>query len=123
MSAPNKTDLTLLALTGGPITSLQMIRTYGITRLASYIHILKSEGFRISSTNITVFDRFGSKLSVAQYTLQNRRRRSPRMDRIKQAAGIKRSRRTSPDSRPSAPRAAVTGARVSLPRKRCRAAR
>lgn len=70
----NQIDTVLQQLRGGPITSLQMIQRFGITRLATHIYVLRQDGFRIRSENVTVLNRFGAKCEVALYTLLNRRR-------------------------------------------------
>jgi hypothetical protein len=122
-AAVNKTDLILAALFVGPITSLDAIRRYGVTRLASAIYSLRQDGFKIESVNTTVRDRFGNDCQVAEYRLLDRRRaRSLRVQRIKRA-GRSTASKASPPRRPSAPRAAVTGARDFSRGKRGRAAR
>lgn len=120
----NKADLILNELFLGPITSLQAIQRFGVTRLAAVIYNLRQDGFDIESVNIGVRDRFGSKCQVAQYRLlKSRRSRSLRLQRIKSAGKRAASKSTTP-RRPSAPRAGVTGARDFLPaKKRGRAAR
>lgn len=103
----NKGDLILNELFLGPITSLEAIRRFGVTRLAAVIHALRQDGFEIESVNRSVPDRFGNVCHVAEYRLLKRRRaRSLRVKRLQRAA-----RRGAPIGRPSAPRAAVTGAR------------
>lgn len=95
----NQTDVVLQQLRGGPITSLDMIRNFGITRLAACILLLREEGFDIRTEIITVKDRWGRDCHVAQYTIKGRkRRRSPRLAR---AAGAKRG-RPIPNTRPRA---------------------
>jgi hypothetical protein len=102
----NKTDLILNELFLKPITSLDAIRRFGVTRLAAVIYELRQDGFQIESVNSTVRDRFGNRCHVAEYRLKARRRaRSLRIQRLRKAAQGATVRR------PSAPRAAVTGAR------------
>lgn len=104
----NKSDLVLAALFTGPLTSLQAIRQFGVTRLAAVVYDLRQDGFKIESVNITVADRFGRDCNVAEYRLKDRKRaRSLRVQRIKRAGRASGT----PSGRPSAPRAAVTGAR------------
>lgn len=116
----NKSDLVLAALFTGPLTSLQAIRQFGVTRLAAVVYDLRQDGFKIESVNITVADRFGRDCNVAEYRLKDRKRaRSLRVQRIKRAG---RASVTPGSRRPSAPRAAVTGAR-NFSRKRKPAAK
>lgn len=104
----NKADLILNELFLHPITSLDAIRRFGVTRLAAVIYELRQDGFVIESINTTVRDRFGNRCHVAEYRLKARRRaRSLRIQRLRKAANA--TARTL--RRPSAPRAAVTGAR------------
>lgn len=70
----NQLDIVLQQLRGGPITSLEMIQRFGITRLATHIYVLRQDGFRIRSEFVSVLNRFGAKCEVARYTLLNRRR-------------------------------------------------
>jgi hypothetical protein len=122
-AAVNKSDLILAALFLAPITSLEAIRRFGVTRLAAVIYELRQDGFRIESVNTSVRDRFGNDCHVAEYRLLDRRRaRSLRVQRIKRA-GRRTESKASPPRRPSAPRAAVTGARDFSRSKRGRAAR
>lgn len=117
----NQHDQVLNALFLGPLTSLDAIRRFGCTRLAAVIHNLKQDGFRIESVNVTVQNRYGADVCVAQYRLLDRRRaRSLRVQRIKRA-GRRDASKVSPPRRPSAPRAAVTGARDFSRGKRGRA--
>jgi hypothetical protein len=120
--ALNTADLILNELFLGPITSLQAIERFGVTRLAAVIYCLRQDGFEIESINRTVRNRFGATCKIAQYRLLKRRRaRSLRVQRIKRAG--KRAATATP-RRPSAPRAAVTGARDFLrPKKQGRAGR
>ena len=70
----NQLDKVLQQLRGGPITSLEMIQRFGITRLAAIVYTLRQDGFRIRSENVTVLNRFGDRCEVARYVLLNRRR-------------------------------------------------
>lgn len=116
-------DLILNALFMGPLTSLDAIRRFGCTRLAAVIHNLRQDGFKIDSLNVSVPNRYGDTVCVAQYHLRDRRRaRSLRVQRIKRAARRTVS-KSSPPGRPSAPRAAVTRARDFSRGKRGRAGR
>lgn len=99
-------DLILNALFMGPLTSLDAIRRFGCTRLAAVIHNLRQDGFKIDSLNVSVPNRYGDTVCVAQYHLRDRRRaRSLRVQRIKRAApcpsrhplaGLRHRARTSP---------------------------
>ena len=51
----------------GHITSLQAIREYGVTRLASIIFNLKKNGYTIHTTDIEFTTRFNKKTTVAKY--------------------------------------------------------
>jgi len=51
----------------GHITSLEAIREYGATRLASIIFNLKENGYPIHTTDIEFITRFGRKTTVAKY--------------------------------------------------------
>ena len=51
----------------GHITSLEAIREYGATRLASIIFNLKENGYPIHTTDIEFTTRFGRKTTVAKY--------------------------------------------------------
>jgi len=51
----------------GHITSLEAIREYGVTRLASIIWYLREEGYTIHSENLEFTTRFNIKTKVAKY--------------------------------------------------------
>ena len=51
------------------ITSLQAIRDLGNTRLSATIFDLRKDGYHITSTDIPVANRWGTKTMVAQYKL------------------------------------------------------
>jgi hypothetical protein len=51
----------------GHITSLEAIREYGVTRLASIIWYLKEEGYIIHSTDLKKTTRFGRTTTIAKY--------------------------------------------------------
>ena len=51
------------------ITSLQAIRDLGNTRISATIFNLRKDGYDITSTDIQVPNRWGTKTSVAQYEL------------------------------------------------------
>lgn len=51
----------------GHITSLEAIKHYGATRLASIIFNLKEEGYNIQTTDIEYVTRFGRKTTIAKY--------------------------------------------------------
>lgn len=55
--------------TFGRITPVEAMNEYGIMRLASRIHDLKQEGYRISSENKVSINRFGEKVHYASYRL------------------------------------------------------
>ena len=52
------------------ITSLQAIRDLGNTRISATIFNLRKDGYDISSTDIPVPNRWGTKTMVAQYELK-----------------------------------------------------
>lgn len=54
------------------ITSLQAIKEYGITRLASVICKLRDEGYKIETKLIFVKNRFGGKSRVANYIFKGK---------------------------------------------------
>lgn len=54
---------------GNPITSLDAIRQFGVTRLSAVIFDLKKEGHLFHTQDVEVDDRFGNKCYVAQYKL------------------------------------------------------
>lgn len=84
----NQCDKVLLQLKGGAtVTSLEMIRLFGITRLATHIHVLRQDGWPIRTEMVEVRNRFGERCTVARYSLKPRARRraSPRMDRLNRA--------------------------------------
>ena len=79
----NQIDRVLQQLRGGPITSLQMIQSFGITRLATHILVLRDDGFDIRTELVTVKNRWGEDCVVARYRLHGRKRkRSPRVARL-----------------------------------------
>ena len=51
----------------GHITSLEAIREYGVTRLASIIFNLKEEGYNIHSEEVKKITRFGRTATIAKY--------------------------------------------------------
>ena len=51
----------------GHITSLEAIREYGVTRLASIIWYLKQDGFNIHSTDLKFTTRFGRTTTISKY--------------------------------------------------------
>ena len=51
----------------GHITSLEAIREYGVTRLASIIYYLKEEGYNIHSEDAKKTTRFGRTTTIAKY--------------------------------------------------------
>lgn len=88
-------DLVLSALHTGPITSLQMIRAHGITRLASHIFVLRQDGYQIATQLLSVPTRRTQRATVAQYTLLRRRRQPNRVaERIAGRTTTRRPRAT-----------------------------
>lgn len=84
----NQCEKVLLQLRGGnKITSLQMINLFGITRLATHIHVLRQDGWPIRTEIVKVKNRCGDTCVVASYSLpaRARRRRSPRAERVNRA--------------------------------------
>ena len=53
----------------GNLTSLEAIKQYGITRLASIIFNLRDEGFKIESKSENKLNRFGNSMTIANYYL------------------------------------------------------
>tara|TARA_R110002050_G_scaffold105546_1_gene215287 strand:+ start:1674 stop:1952 length:279 start_codon:yes stop_codon:yes gene_type:complete len=51
----------------GSITSLQAIKEYGATRLASIIFNLKQDGYNIHSTDLEFTTRFGRRTTISKY--------------------------------------------------------
>ena len=96
----NQSDTVLRQLRGGPITSLQMIQSFGITRLATVIFALREDGFNITTEMVNVLNRWGKECTVARYALKRgRRRNSPRLARL---LGARRG-RPAPKARKPAP--------------------
>lgn len=109
----SQTDIVLQQLRGGPITSLQMINTFGITRLATHVLVLREDGFDIRTQLVSVRNRFGASCIVARYSLHGRKRkRSPRVARLTRGgkgrpAPIRRARQAAPRRRRGAGRRAA----------------
>lgn len=55
----------------GSITSMSAFNEYGITRLASIIHTLRSEGYKIHSTPQSRRNRYGNSVEFAKYEYLN----------------------------------------------------
>lgn len=90
----NKTDRVLAELRRRRITTIDMIRRFGITRLATHIFELRQEGYRIRSENITIGSLDGQPVNVARYTLLGKRRGvSPRLRKAKAKPSSRRSRK------------------------------
>ena len=53
------------------LTSLDAIKEYGITRLAHHIYILRNRGWDIITLPSVVTNRYGTKVNVAIYQLNN----------------------------------------------------
>ena len=51
----------------GSITSLEAIKEYGVTRLASIIFYLKEDGYPIHSTDLQRKTRFGRTTTISKY--------------------------------------------------------
>ena len=51
----------------GSITSLEAIREYGVTRLASIIWYLKEDGYNIHKEDLKKTTRFNRTTTIAQY--------------------------------------------------------
>ena len=56
----------------GSITSWEAFKEFGITRLASIIHILREEGLDIVTNNITKVNRYGNLVNFAKYSINNK---------------------------------------------------
>lgn len=54
----------------GSITTLEAFNELGIARLGSRIHDLRNAGYRIKGENIMVKNRYGEKVHVMKYTLE-----------------------------------------------------
>lgn len=52
------------------IEPLQALSQLGVYRLASVIHLLKQDGWPITSKRVEVTNRWGETCNVAQYTLE-----------------------------------------------------
>lgn len=57
--------------TYGSITTLEAFNDLGIARLGSRIHDLRSDGFNIKGETIAVKNRYGEKVHVMKYTLED----------------------------------------------------
>ena len=55
----------------GSITQMEAIRDLGVMRLASRISDMRGEGIAIVSKTITVKNRYGEKVCVKQYSLED----------------------------------------------------
>lgn len=53
----------------GCIQPLEALSQLGIYRLAAVIHLLKQDGHAITSTRVSVTNRWGEECNVARYTL------------------------------------------------------
>lgn len=56
--------------TNGQITTLDAFNELGITRLSDKVFKLRNLGIEIKTTRKTVKNRYGSKVSIAIYTLE-----------------------------------------------------
>lgn len=54
---------------GNPITSLDAIELYGITRLSARIYDLRQKGVPIEDRYVTVTNRHGEEVEVKEYYL------------------------------------------------------
>jgi hypothetical protein len=70
MAKTTKTKLVLHHLRGGnSITSLEAINLFSATRLSAIIFKLKARGHNITTTSVTIKDRFGNSCQYAKYRL------------------------------------------------------
>ena len=68
-------DLVLSHLRKGTITSMEAIRSYGITRLADRIFVLRKDGWKISTKTIK-----SNGKSFAEYRLEKQDEQNPIYD-------------------------------------------
>ena len=98
----SQTDAILADLFAGrAITPQDALRRHRCFRLASVVHMLRADGFRIHSEMMSQRRRDGSVASFARYTLTDRRRARSLIaqrarDRTAAAAKPVRSRRAAP---------------------------
>lgn len=62
-------EMILKHLKESSITSFEAFMDYGITRLSSIIHVLRGEGYTIISIPKKHTNRFGGKVTYAEYKL------------------------------------------------------
>lgn len=60
------------------ITTFEAFRQYGITRLNNVIFLLRGKGMDIESVFKTTKNRYGDKVSYAEYTLHQREKTNER---------------------------------------------
>jgi hypothetical protein len=53
----------------GPLTPLEAINEFGITRLSARIHDLRADGHIINCENVKVLNRFQQECRVSRYSL------------------------------------------------------
>ena len=58
---------------GLPITSLEAIRLFGVTRLSAIIFELRKTGMKIKSERYHTVNRYGKPVSVSRYFLEEER--------------------------------------------------
>lgn len=56
---------------GGKLTTLNAWQELGISRLAARVYDLKCMGYKVKSTQVPVYNRFGEKCMVAEYELES----------------------------------------------------
>ena len=70
MEAKSQLDAVEKHLLGyGHITSLDAIKSYGITRLSHYIYLLRKKGYNIETLRKVVVSKYGNKGNQAIYKL------------------------------------------------------
>lgn len=68
----NKTKLVLKhLLDGNSITSLEAIELFSATRLSSIIFTLRKRGYRISSVDTSITDKYGNACTFVRYILED----------------------------------------------------
>ena len=60
--------------TVGPITQMQALRAYGISRLAARVRDLRDSGYQINTQMVEVRNRVGDSTRVARYTLMAKKK-------------------------------------------------
>lgn len=54
----------------GSITSWEAFMDLGVTRLSAYIYLLKKDGYKFKSSNITRTNRYGKNSTFSKYEIE-----------------------------------------------------